>query len=117
VSDQAHARKRSRHVPAAVRREVYERDQGQCAFVSADGRLCEAKAFLEYDHVLPWAALGGSSPDNIRLLCRAHNALHARTCFGGKYVAERVAARRREARITNGKALGTLAQQVRRRAG
>jgi hypothetical protein len=87
--------KRSRQIPAAVRREVYERDRGRCAFVSADGRRCEASAFLEYDHELPWAVHGGSASGNVRLLCRAHNALHAQNCFGREYVADKMAARRR----------------------
>ena len=30
----------SRHVPAAVRREVMRRDGGRCAFVAPDGRRC-----------------------------------------------------------------------------
>ena len=31
----------TRHVPAAVRREVWRRDQGRCAFVGTSGRCCE----------------------------------------------------------------------------
>lgn len=88
---------RTRRVPAAVRREVYARDQGRCSFVLVDGRRCEARAFLEYDHVRPWAAGGDAAADNLRLLCRAHNALHARICFGVEFVAEKVAARRLDA--------------------
>ena len=38
---------RGRHVPAAVRRAVWERDKGQCAFVGAMGR-CTERGFLEY---------------------------------------------------------------------
>ena len=79
----AEVSKRSRHVPAAVRRAVYLRDQGRCSFVAEDGRQCAATAFLELDHVEPWAAFGNAVVDNIRLRCRAHNQLHARNCFGG----------------------------------
>jgi hypothetical protein len=85
--------KRSRHVPAAVRREVYLRDRGQCSFVSEDGRRCEARAALELDHVEPWAKLGDAQVDNIRLRCRAHNQLHARECFGVSFVEGKIAAR------------------------
>src|SRR5437867_11050149 len=40
-----------RHIPAHVRRAVWERDQGQCTFVSEAGRRCPARALLEFDHV------------------------------------------------------------------
>ena len=89
--------KRGRHVPAEVRRQVYVRDQGRCSFVSDDGRRCEATTFLEFDHVEPWAALGATTVDNLRLCCRAHNGLHARNWFGSKHVADKIAIRRREA--------------------
>jgi hypothetical protein len=63
----------TRRVPRWVRDEVWKRDQGRCAWTGPSGR-CGSTAWLEYDHVVPWA-LGGPSwdPKNIRLLCRAHN--------------------------------------------
>jgi len=88
--------KHSRHVPAAVRRAVYLRDQGRCSFVSEDGRRCPATAFLELDHIEPWAVLGDAVVDNIRLRCRAHNQLHARNCFGARHIATKIANRQRE---------------------
>jgi hypothetical protein len=86
--------RRSRYVPAAVRCEVYLRDRGQCSFVSVDGRRCEARSFLELDHIEPWAALGATVTGNLRVRCRAHNALHARNCFGARHLEAKVAARR-----------------------
>jgi hypothetical protein len=90
-----------RWVPAAVRRAVYARDDGRCSFVAADGRRCAARARLELDHVEPWALGGSAKRDNLRLRCRAHNALHARHCFGAKRVAAKIAARR--AGVVHGK--------------
>jgi hypothetical protein len=87
-------KKRRRHVSAAARREVRARDGEQCSFVSEDGRRCDARAFLEIDHIEPWAALGAAGPDNLRLRCRAHNQLHARNCFGAAHMAAKVAAKR-----------------------
>jgi hypothetical protein len=95
-------RKRSRYVSAAVRREVYLRDRGQCSFESEDGRRCEARAVLELDHVEPWAKLGDSGVDNIRLRCRAHNQMHARECFGARHVEAKIAARRGNALPSSG---------------
>lgn len=74
---------RRRRVPQAVRDVVWRRDEGRCAFVSPDGRRCESTAWLEYDHVRPWARGGRSDdPANIRLLCRAHNQHEACLAFG-----------------------------------
>jgi 5-methylcytosine-specific restriction endonuclease McrA len=73
----------SRRIPAAVKAEVWKRDGGRCAYEAPDGRRCESRSFLEYDHILPWA-LGGQSDcvGNIRLLCRPHNQRLARRQFG-----------------------------------
>jgi hypothetical protein len=46
-----------------------------------------ARAFLQLDHIEPWAALGAPVAENIRILCRGHNQLHARNCFGAKHIA------------------------------
>jgi hypothetical protein len=85
----------SRCVPQWVRDRVWNRDGGRCAFVAPDGPRCAARRRLEYDHVLPWAR-GGSSddPDNIRLLCRAHNLFLARRDFGARVPATRLGAAR-----------------------
>ena len=79
---------RSRHIPAAVRRSVWRRDGGRCAFVGASGR-CREAAFLEFHHVEPYAAGGSATVDNIELRCRAHNAYEARLFFGDGVVRER----------------------------
>ena len=80
--------RRSRCIPAAVRRAVWERDGGQCAFVGLHGR-CAERGFLEYHHLIPFAAGGSASVDNIELRCRAHNAHEARLFFGCDFVRER----------------------------
>jgi 5-methylcytosine-specific restriction endonuclease McrA len=71
----------SRHIAAAVRREVWARDGGQCAFIGAAGRWTE-RGFLEFHHVVPYAENGGKTPSNIQLRCRAHNTYEAERWFG-----------------------------------
>jgi hypothetical protein len=44
-----------RHISAAVRRAVWERNEGRCAFIGRTGR-CRETAFLEFHHVTPYAA-------------------------------------------------------------
>jgi 5-methylcytosine-specific restriction endonuclease McrA len=72
---------RTRHIPAAVRREVWRRDAGRCAFVGRSGRRCAERAFLEFHHVQPYADGGPATVANIQLRCRAHNAHEARLLF------------------------------------
>ncbi len=72
----------SRHIPAEVRRAVWRRDGGRCAFVSATGRRCTERGFLEFHHVRPYAAGGTATADNIELRCRAHNGYEATRDFG-----------------------------------
>ena len=69
-------------IPAAVRREVWKRDEGRCTWRSPDGQHCGSTWKVELDHIRP-AALGGPSTiENLRILCRAHNTLSAEHAFG-----------------------------------
>ena len=77
----------SRHIPAEVRRRVWARDSGRCAFVGASGR-CPEQGFLEFHHVVPYAAGGLTTLENLELRCRSHNAYEARQYFGSLLVRE-----------------------------
>jgi 5-methylcytosine-specific restriction endonuclease McrA len=74
-------------IPAAVKRAVWERDGGRCTYVSADGRRCESRWRLEYDHIEPAARGGPSTVENTRLRCNGHNLLHAEKTFGREHMA------------------------------
>ena len=71
----------SRHVQAEVRRQVWRRDGGQCAFIGRDGRRCTERSYLEFHHVRAYALGGGKTAENISLRCRAHNAYEAERVF------------------------------------
>jgi 5-methylcytosine-specific restriction endonuclease McrA len=75
----------SGHVTAATKRVVWQRDGGRCAFIGPHGR-CTATAFLEYHHVVPFAAGGETSAKNLELRCRAHNQYEADRYFGPQHV-------------------------------
>ncbi len=77
-----------RHIPAAVKRAVWERDGGQCTFVSDGGNRCAARTRLEFDHREAVACGGGSTTENIRLLCRAHNQHTAEREFGVEFMVQ-----------------------------
>jgi len=75
-----------RHVPAAVKRQVWERDGGRCTFISSSGCRCSERRSLEYDHVQEVARGGGGSMHNIRLRCRTHNQYTAEKTFGLEFM-------------------------------
>jgi hypothetical protein len=93
--------KRTRHVAAAVARDVYVRDQGRCTFCADDGRRCGEQRLLQLDHIVPHARGGQATVTNLRLRCRAHNLHTAREHFGRECVrsaAERT--RKRSLRVS-----------------
>jgi hypothetical protein len=79
-------------IPAAVRRAVWQRDQGRCSWRLDGGGCCGSTHRLELDHIAPWAEWGPSTEANLRLICGRHNALAARRAFGAR-CAERYAGR------------------------
>jgi HNH endonuclease len=72
----------SRNIPAEVKRGVVARDEGRCRFVAANGQRCGDRRFLEFHHVIPYAAGGKPPLDNIELRCRAHNGYEAERFYG-----------------------------------
>ena len=72
----------SRHIPAAVRRVVHERDGNQCRYVDKRGRRCSARDRLELHHRHPFGVGGDHGPANICLMCRTHNQYLAERDYG-----------------------------------
>ena len=106
-----------RHIPAYVRRAVWKRDQGQCTFVSEQGRRCTSRNLLEYDHIEPVARGGLATVEGLRLRCRAHNQYEAERAFGAGFMNEKREEARRasEARRRAAEA-ARLAAEARARA-
>lgn len=78
-----------RHVPAHVKRAVWKRDGGRCAFVSDAGHRCSSRDRLEFDHVQEVARGGRATVLGIRLLCRAHNQFMAERTFGTEFMEQK----------------------------
>jgi 5-methylcytosine-specific restriction endonuclease McrA len=68
--------------PAAVRRAVYLRDRGRCTFVSKEGRRCDSRRYLQFDHVDGRAVGGAFTVERVRLRCGPHNRLEAERLYG-----------------------------------
>ena len=77
--DSVHSSRQSpprRHIPAAVRRHVWQRDGGRCCYRDPlSGRRCTSSHLLQIDHLLPVAQGGGPEPDNLELSCFAHHRM------------------------------------------
>jgi 5-methylcytosine-specific restriction endonuclease McrA len=82
ASDRAATRVVSRTLPAATKRAVWLRDQGQCRFVSPDGRRCMERRWLEFHHTQPLAVGGEHEVNGVKLLCRPHHRYVTELDFG-----------------------------------
>ena len=72
-----------RHIPLAIKDAVFKRDGGRCTFVGSNGRRCESKFLLQFDHYpIPYARGGPSTVNNLRLLCAEHNRHTAEQVYG-----------------------------------
>ena len=71
-----------RGISAPVRRFVWERDGGQCTYVSREGKRCPARERLEFHHDDPYGLGGDRSATNIRLMCTCHNLYMAEMDYG-----------------------------------
>jgi hypothetical protein len=72
----------SRYIPKAIRNEVWQRDEAQCAYRSPAGERCQSRDWLEFHHVKPYAWGGTATAKNIELRCRPHNAFEGAQQFG-----------------------------------
>jgi len=80
---------RSRHIPAELRRTVFERDGGRCSYIDERGERCRETCGLELHHRQPFGQGGTHTAANLTLHCPAHNALAAELDFGRRHMAER----------------------------
>jgi 5-methylcytosine-specific restriction endonuclease McrA len=74
------------HIPAAVRRAVWSRDEGRCQWPIDSGGICGSTTRLEIDHVVPRGKGGPSTVENCRLACASHNQLAARQVYGDDWM-------------------------------
>jgi len=79
----------SRHIPAAVRRAVLERDGSRCGYIDQRGLRCSERHKLEFHHRHPFGMGGDHGVENVGLLCRAHNLLLAERDYGTSALSRR----------------------------
>ena len=65
----------SRHIPHAIKHEVWQQSGGRCS-------CCGSRQRLQFDHRQPFALGGDSRAENIRLLCQSCNLRRGVKTFG-----------------------------------
>ena len=79
-----------RYIPAAVRHQVWLRDQGQCTHMHPDGSRCQEKMMIEFDHIDLYCRGGEHSASNLQLKCRLHNNFAAAAALGSEWYRQRL---------------------------
>jgi hypothetical protein len=70
-------------ISVRVDRAVMQRDDGRCQILDPrTGRICGSRWQVELDHIKPWALGGADTAENLRCVCRRHNARRAEKMFG-----------------------------------
>ena len=91
ASADAHRRKaRSRTIPTSLRDRLLIGAGHRCEYRSSNGFRCSERSRLAIDHIEPWGAGGTSEERNLRVLCFAHNRLHADRCFGAEFMNQKI---------------------------
>jgi 5-methylcytosine-specific restriction endonuclease McrA len=85
-SERESPRRRGRHIPAAIRRAVFARDERRCTYKDDSGQRCRETQGLELHHSRAFARGGAHSLENVTLRCRAHNDLAAEQDFGKGFI-------------------------------
>ena len=76
----------SRHIPDAIKRAVYERDGGRCAYEDERGRRCGSTDRITFDHRRGFVLTRVHSVEDIRVVCWAHNQYEAERMFGREFM-------------------------------
>lgn len=77
--------KPSKAVAAATRREVLKRDHHSCQARLPNGKICEARRWVEVHHIRPQSEGGAHTPENLITLCSSHHRqLHRVPSHDGK---------------------------------
>lgn len=85
-NDRTLLRFETRYIPAELRRAVWERDGGRCQWPLEGGGICGSELQPEIDHIHGFSPGAPVTCEDLRILCKQHNLLHARQVRGDAYM-------------------------------
>jgi 5-methylcytosine-specific restriction endonuclease McrA len=85
----------SPYIPRKMRRDAFAKANYCCEQRGTSGRRCGSRHQLEVDHVIPRAHGGKTVPENLQVLCKAHNLDKAKNQMGEALIESKMIARRR----------------------
>lgn len=59
-------------IPSGIRKTLLN-EHARCAHKDSRGRSCGSQRFLQIDHIRSWSRGGTHEPENLQVLCGAHN--------------------------------------------
>jgi hypothetical protein len=66
------------YISQSIKKQIFQTANYQCQYVVKETqKRCEAKRYLQIDHIKPVALNGSSNIENLRLFCSAHNGFAA----------------------------------------
>lgn len=65
-------------IPSFLKRQVMQRDQGRCSYISKNGTQCQSTSFVQIHHRRPLSRGGTHVLSNLQTLCAAHHQFHHR---------------------------------------
>lgn len=77
--------KPTRFISLSTKRNVFQKSGGCCKYISENGRRCNSKHQLEWDHIIPWSQRGGNDENSLRVYCRTHNQYRTKETHGFWY--------------------------------
>ncbi len=93
----------SRYNPAAVKHEVWTRDDGKCTYVGPTGHRCNSTYLIQVHHIDPHGKGGPPTVENLTLRCAAHNQYAAEQDYGAEHIARAIAGSQSHARERGGR--------------
>ena len=76
-------------IPAHIKRQVWQRDKGQCQWPRPDGQICGSTFRVQFHHRIDRGKGGAHSLENVVLTCQQHNLYAAELSWGKNFIDEK----------------------------
>lgn len=75
-------RNKRQYISVKTKHHIFQKALRRCEYISPlTGARCSSKHYLDIEHTKPLALGGANNPENLRIMCRAHNQLLAKQMY------------------------------------